>query len=104
MNETFINYIEVDVGVKPLDMTTELVGLDGWESYVISPNKIGFRPKWIKFTEKMPEKNGEYLVYFAEMIHILFFENGIWEDEHGTIFEVKKQSYWMPLPKLPEAE
>lgn len=53
--------------------------------------------EWIKCSERMPEKDGRYLVvedYTPPWIGVSNLRYGQW-DSHPT-------THWMPLPGLPE--
>lgn len=53
--------------------------------------------KWIKCTERMPEKDGRYLVnakYSSEWIGVSSLREGKFDDCHIT--------HWMDLPKAPQ--
>lgn len=75
---------------------------------------------WIKCSDKLPEKAGEYLVYvsdemwsgamilwftndFSRLDDDLFYPQGFYvnDPEYGRV-EYKEVTHWMPLPEPPE--
>lgn len=76
---------------------------------------------WIKCSDRLPEKDGEYLVYVSDRIWsgamVLWFTNdfsqlyndlsyphkGFYENdpEYGCI-KYEEVTHWMPLPEPPE--
>ena len=52
--------------------------------------------KWIDVKEKMPDKDGRYLVvesYLPRWVGVSVFRRGMWQSS--------VTSHWMPLPELP---
>lgn len=76
--------------------------------------------KWISCSERMPEKNGDYLVYRRtygfdivpydkDVVKDGCFPFGYWDnyrDELGYTesdwYEIDDVTHWMPLPQLPK--
>lgn len=73
------------------------------EEAVLNICKIGH---WIPVSERLPEKNGVYIVSYEDSVRLLEWFNGKWffypsnpaREETGTI------TAWMPLPKPYKAE
>lgn len=57
------------------------------------------RTRWIPVSERLPEKNGQYLVY-SGWVRTLLCMYGVW----GCNPDEVTVTHWMPLPKPPEVE
>lgn len=61
----------------------------------------GRMSEWIPCSERLPEKNGVYIVSYEDAVSWLYWFNGKWffhpsnpaREETGTIYA------WMPLPE-----
>jgi hypothetical protein len=73
-----------------------------------------FNPGWISVKDRLPEKDGEYLVRFDnKAIHNAEYESkcgsfGYWLaimwDEDADWFPYVGVTHWMPLPQPPKGE
>lgn len=79
------------------------------------------REKWISVGDKLPDKNGAYLVY-ARGFRILEFNNNLeafddcefegcnypgffdYDSEEGLIDCTKNTTHWMPFPQVPKED
>ena len=59
-------------------------------------------PRWIPMTERLPEKNGSYLVYAYGEVTEMNCWHGIWH-RLGDNY-TKAVTHWMPLPQTPKEE
>lgn len=58
--------------------------------------------EWIKVINKLPENEGEYIVYGEGLISTLDFIEGKWySDLYGEFVDQNKITHWMPLPEKP---
>ena len=61
---------------------------------------------WISVKDRLPEKNGRYLVYENGEVYSAEYEknrpDSEWTDDYEGYF--MKVSHWMPLPEPPEEE
>lgn len=52
---------------------------------------------WIKCSDRMPEKDGRYLIYLCYLMHpwvgVSYLRDGVFDD--------KKATHWQPLPEPP---
>ena len=64
-------------------------------------NNVG--DKWISVKDRLPEKNGWYLVMikWADEATTLYFFDNSWYDEEDEVYSV---THWMPLPMPPKEE
>ena len=60
------------------------------------------KPRWIPVTERLPERNGTYLVYVYGDVTDLNYWRGKWH-RLGDDY-TKAVTHWMPLPQPPEEE
>ena len=58
------------------------------------------KPRWIPVTERLPEKNGSYLVYVYGEVTEMNCWHGKWH-RLGDDY-TKAVTHWMPLPQPPE--
>ena len=58
--------------------------------------------KWIKCSERLPEKEYAYNVYVTNIgVGVLCFSNGVWTMPlHKTIL-IEDVTHWQPLPNKP---
>ena len=57
---------------------------------------------WISVKDRLPEKDGDYLVYSTfELVDRLRFFDGVWWD-YGAECQPGVVTHWMPLPEPPE--
>jgi hypothetical protein len=54
--------------------------------------------RWIPVSERLPEKEGWYLVVYKLNIGLRHFEN---EHFYCDTYPVSSITHWMPLPELP---
>ena len=65
---------------------------------------------WIKCSERLPEKNGNYLVYLDyEEVYVLPFSSrhSAWnsrDHEDPPLHQIDGVTHWMPLPEGPKEE
>lgn len=57
-------------------------------------------PRWIPVTERLPEKNGSYLVYVYGDVTEMDFWHGKWHRLRDDY--TKAVTHWMPIPTPPE--
>ena len=63
--------------------------------------------EWIKCSEKMPDKDGEYLVFAPSLDEEIPFEGIAWYNKSVNYWEgvlyvwAKAITHWMPLPQKP---
>ena len=70
------------------------------------------KPKWIPVTERLPDKNGEYICRHTDKsVHSAEYESiygsfgywfDFWEDEYKEWIDYEGVTHWMPLPAAPE--
>ena len=60
--------------------------------------------KWIPVTERLPEQDGDYLVYCGEYdgICVVYYE--VLKTKSKWHCKWKEVTHWMPLPMPPEGE
>ena len=66
-------------------------------------------PHWIPVTERLPEKDGEYLTTWIDAqkklcVNVFLVENGVWYWNQKYIFPNWRIIAWMPLPEPWEGE
>lgn len=60
------------------------------------------QPCWIPVSERLPEVDGDYLVYYTNNVRgMVYFEIGHFFDHDGICID-KAITLWMPLPPKPE--
>ena len=57
-------------------------------------------PRWIPVTERLPEKNGSYLVYVYGEVTEMDYWHGKWHRLRDDY--TKAVTHWMPLPEPPK--
>ena len=57
--------------------------------------------KWIPVTERLPEEDGEYLVYCGEYDGICIIYHEILKTKSKWRSKWKDVTHWMPLPEPP---
>ena len=70
-------------------------------------NGVGFLPKWIPVSERLPELYKSVLAYDEEDKTVIrwYDKNGFnIVDEYGYTYPVKTVTHWMPLPEAPKGE
>ena len=72
-------------------------------------NGVGFLPKWIPVTERLPEKSGDYLALtyngFIERLSYSERHNAFNTDDRLMYAECAIPcTHWMPLPEPPKGE
>ena len=60
------------------------------------------KPRWIPVTERLPEKNGVYLVYVYREVTEMNYWHGKWHMLRDDY--TKAVTHWMPLPEPPKEE
>ena len=65
----------------------------------LTDNNVG---KWIPVTERLPEKNGSYLVYVYGEVTEMDCWHGKWHRLRDDY--TKAVTHWMPLPEPPKEE
>ena len=82
---------------------------DEWQAIEVAIEALKDRPQWIPCSERLPEKDGEYLAQrsgdlWVDMCVAYFNHHGgnYWVDNDGFI--LKGICAWMPLPKPYEKE
>ncbi len=59
--------------------------------------------KWIKCSDRLPDKNGWYLVYRKNHeLHTSYYKHYGWEDRNSMVIFFTDITHWMPLPKKPK--
>ena len=107
--------IEYKLAVKAADAIKELLAQKERykTAYIKAHNarveeikmRLNAAPKWISTTDRLPEKDGSYLVRFGNGLittdTFMTFEDGHtkWYDGGDDIGGI---THWMPLPKAPE--
>ena len=96
MNELYKILLDVEKNFTSAD-TAEAIILD----------MVANQSKWISVEDKLPEKNGEYLIYDNGLDKALF-SNGLWKstgkEERGILSDFRKTlnpTHWQPLPEKP---
>lgn len=61
-------------------------------------------PHWIPVTERLPEKDGEYLTTWIDAqkklcVNVFLVENGVWYWNQKYLFPNWRIIAWMPLPE-----
>ena len=79
----------------------EIIGLVQAEKIIKS---LPSAQQWIPVSERLPSKNGRYLVSYEDAVTILDFFNGKWffpTNGNGCIAHEETDPFirWMPLPK-----
>ena len=76
-----------------------------WESDVEAIKALpSVEPHWILVTERLPEKDGEYLTTWIDAqkklcVNVFLVENGVWYWNQKYIFPNWRIIAWMPLPE-----
>lgn len=65
---------------------------------------IHTEPHWIPVTERLPEKDGEYLTTWIDAqkklcVNVFLVENGVWYWNQKYLFPNWRIIAWMPLPE-----
>lgn len=63
---------------------------------------IGHEYKWVSVKDRLPEENGEYLVYCGEYNGICVLNYEILKTKSKWRTKWKEVTHWMPLPKAPK--
>ena len=61
---------------------------------------VAGKPRWIPVSERLPEKNGSYLVYVYGEVTEMEYWHGKWHRLRDDY--TKAVTHWMPLPPAPE--
>lgn len=102
--EKQIRWLE-DLAEDVLEQYTDGYSRADKEMLALALYNIGCRKKteWISVDERLPEKDGMYLVYYKERskddIRITFFRNG---EKYYNYMWKRHYSHWMPLPEAPK--
>ena len=94
--------------VKRLRKRAESFDYDGWVETASDYEKAAdaieelSKPKWIPVTERLPEKNGSYLVYVYGEATEMNYWHGKWHRLRDDY--TKAVTHWMPLPEPPKEE
>jgi hypothetical protein len=59
-------------------------------------------PTWIPCKERLPEKDGEYIVYGCGIVGAMDFVSGKWVTLFTIPADQSKITHWMPLPEFVE--
>lgn len=60
--------------------------------------------KWIPVTERLPEEDGDYLVYCGEYYGIFVVYYEVLKTKSKWCCKWKEVTHWMPLPEPPKGE
>lgn len=112
--------MECGKSISPTDNVIEILGVNGYETEWVSPNKIIVRPKWINVKAHLPKdretvlwvhdlllrkqhKNmydgpSQIVGYYMEEINSVCLED---LDEYDQFFRLDQFTHWMPLPTPP---
>ena len=71
-------------------------------------NGVGFLPKWIPVTERLPEDDSDVLAYLRigeeGRIYPATYAKGMWFDCIFNTPATSTTTHWMPLPEPPKGE
>lgn len=90
------------------EMSLNIKGLDGYETFAIDGNTIGVRPKWIKCSDRLPKHQQDIIFFVKDRersfagVFVASNKNPFHESLDGWNFIDEEIIYWMPLPELPK--
>ena len=83
-----------------LDIDDETFKPDWCPLVDVTDTNVGHKSEWISVEERLPEKHGQYLAAFTNMMvdTVTYTKIGWFYDKRCSI------THWMPLPEPPKGE